>query len=206
MLLDTSRTSFDMQQIENRRFMYQPETQTLILGYQYKSSRLISSHAEEHFDSGAKEPFDSFIRGWIGTGKEYMDGIIHFAPHIDSRNTEAFEKAFSTLEMFRANNANCNTIVRGFGNTWEQPLQNILNERSDRMAEAKSGYSSYDYDHLDPADRMKIEHKIYFEESNADISPLTALPIEQLLTMRKEPPHGRNRRAKPFRLTKRLNM
>jgi hypothetical protein len=28
----------------------------------------ISSHAEEHGRMGAKEPFDDFIRGWIGIG------------------------------------------------------------------------------------------------------------------------------------------
>ena len=61
MRIDTGQTAFDMQQIENRRFMYQPQTGTLILGYQYKGNHLASSHADEHFKSGAAEPFDSFI-------------------------------------------------------------------------------------------------------------------------------------------------
>ena len=82
MRIDTGQTAFDMQQIENRRFMYQPQTGTLILGYQYKGNHLASSHADEHFKSGAAEPFDSFIRGWIGSGKSYPHGIIHFAPNI----------------------------------------------------------------------------------------------------------------------------
>ena len=135
MLIDTRRTSFDMRQIQNRRFMYQPQTGELILGYQYKGSRLVSSHAEEHFDSGAKAPFDSFIRGWIGTGKGYKNGIIHFAPDIPAQNTEAFDKGFSTLQMFSENNANGDTVIRGFGGVWEQPLNNLITERSDRMNE-----------------------------------------------------------------------
>ena len=135
MLIDTRRTSFDMRQIQNRRFMYQPQTGELILGYQHKSSRLVSSHAEEHFDSGANAPFDSFVRGWIGTGKDYKNGIIHFAPDIPAQNIEAFDKGFSTLQMFSENNANGDTVIRGFGGVWEQPLNNLITERSDRMNE-----------------------------------------------------------------------
>ena len=52
--------------------------------------------------------------------------------------------------------------------------------------EIKTGYSSYEHDRLDPADSMKIERKIYFEESKADISGLTALSMEQLQAMREE--------------------
>lgn len=52
--------------------------------------------------------------------------------------------------------------------------------------EIKTGYSSYEHERLDPADGMKIERKIYFEESKADISGLTALSMEQLQAMREE--------------------
>ena len=52
--------------------------------------------------------------------------------------------------------------------------------------EIKTGYSSYEHDRLNPADSMKIERKIYFEESKADISGLTALSMEQLQAMREE--------------------
>ena len=63
--IDTRSGAFDMQEIENRRFMYQPQTGTLILGRQYHKSGMYGSHAEEYADSGASEPYDSFIRGWI---------------------------------------------------------------------------------------------------------------------------------------------
>jgi len=185
MLIDTRQASFDMREISNRRFMYQAQTGTLILGYQHKGGRLVSSHAGEHFDSGAKEPFDSFVRGWVGTGKEYKNGVIHFAPNISADNIPAFEQAFSALAMFNENHANGDTVVRGFGRAWEQPLSNIITERNDQMDDTKT-YSAYDHDKLEPADSMKIERIIYFEAGNADISALTALSLEQLRARREE--------------------
>ena len=47
-------------------------------------------------------------------------------------------------------------------------------------------YSAYDHDKLDAAESMRIERRIYFEESKADISGLAALPMEQLQAMREE--------------------
>ena len=137
MLVDTKQDAFDMQRIKNRRFMFSPQTGELILGKQYRGRQLYQSHAEEHADSKAAAPFVSFIRGWIGTGGEYPQGVIHFAPAIDSRNTELFDRAFDALEMFRANGAKGGTVIRGFGEQWEQPLQNILpsEERSERMSD-----------------------------------------------------------------------
>ena len=48
LLIDTRNVSFDMQEIENRRFMYSPQSGELIIGKQYKGNQLIASHAEEH--------------------------------------------------------------------------------------------------------------------------------------------------------------
>ena len=47
-------------------------------------------------------------------------------------------------------------------------------------------YSAYDHDKLDAAESMRIERRIFFEESKADISDLAALPLEQLQAMREE--------------------
>ena len=138
MRIDTRRDTFNISEIENRRFMYQPQTGTLILGRQYHKSGMYGSHAEEHADSGVSEPYDSFIRGWIGTGKQYPHSIIHFAPNIDSRFAEQFDKGFSTLEMFAENGAVSDTVIRGFGDVWEQPLSNLLPERSERLSEVFS--------------------------------------------------------------------
>ena len=62
----------------------------------------------------------------------------------------------------------------------------IEKERSEQMDEWKTGYSSYDRDRLDAADKMKIERGIYFETKDADISPLTALPLAELMKLREE--------------------
>ena len=52
--------------------------------------------------------------------------------------------------------------------------------------EKKKGYSMFVKDKLDLADSMRIERKIYFEEQTADLSELTALPLEQLRALREE--------------------
>lgn len=137
LLIDTRNDGFNMQQIKNRRFMFSPQTGELILGKQYRGRQLYKSHAEEHAESGARAPFDSFIRGWIGVGKDYPQGVIHFAPHIESRNAELFDRAFDALELFAKNGAAGSTVIRGFGNQWEQPLKNSIPsiERSERMSD-----------------------------------------------------------------------
>ena len=62
----------------------------------------------------------------------------------------------------------------------------IEKERSEQMDEWKTGYSSYDRDRLEAADKMKIERGIYFDTKGADISPLTALPLAELVKLREE--------------------
>lgn len=50
----------------------------------------------------------------------------------------------------------------------------------------EKNYSSFDFDRLDAAERMKIERSIYFEEGKADISALAALPLAELMRLREE--------------------
>ena len=47
-------------------------------------------------------------------------------------------------------------------------------------------YSVYARDNLHPAESLKIERSLYFKKESADISSLTALPEERLITMREE--------------------
>ena len=83
MILDMKAHSFNMQKIENRRFMYNPKSGVLILGYQYeKTNSLWGSHADDLAMAGIKQNFDDFVRGWVGTGRQYPHGVIHFAPNI----------------------------------------------------------------------------------------------------------------------------
>lgn len=139
MRIDTNKETFNMQDIENRRFMYSPQTGTLLLGVQFKGSEILFSHAEEYHRIGIREDFDRFVRGWIGSGKNYKQGVIHFAPNIPASVPELFNKGYDTLEMFARNNAKPNTVIRGFGKTWEQPLKNILPTKEvDLMADKRN--------------------------------------------------------------------
>lgn len=47
-------------------------------------------------------------------------------------------------------------------------------------------YSSYDHDDLEPASTMRIERRIYFESSKADLSEMVKLPLAELLSLRAE--------------------
>lgn len=72
MKLDVNKEYIDIQKIWNRRFMYCPATGILVLGVQYPDdSPMVSSHAQELAEAGITSGFDSFVRGWIGAGKEY---------------------------------------------------------------------------------------------------------------------------------------
>lgn len=129
MRLDTRRQKIDMQQIDNRRFMYNPKTGILVLGYQYAATgTLVSSHANELADAGITKGYDDFVRGWIGTDGDYPKGVIHFAPCVEERNIKLFNQAFDTLEMFKENGALAGTVIRGFGESWEQPLSDIFTD------------------------------------------------------------------------------
>jgi hypothetical protein len=66
--------------------------------------------------------------------------VIHFAPGISATNIQMFEKGFDTLEMFAENGANKNTVVRAFGEVWEQPLSELIKE-VDYMAENSKTHS-----------------------------------------------------------------
>lgn len=139
MRIDTRTENFNMQDIENRRFMYSPQTGTLLLGVQFDGGKILFSHAEEHHRIGIREDFDRFVRGWVGTGKNYKQGVIHFAPNIPTNVPEFFNKGYDTLLMFANNNANSKTVVRGFGRTWEQPLENIITKKEvDLMADKQN--------------------------------------------------------------------
>ena len=136
-LINAAKQSFNMQEIKNRRFMYNPASGALIFGYQFKTSKkVMASHAEEHGASGTNEPYDAFIRGWVGTGQDYPGGVIHFAPPILDGYPDLFDKGFSALELFRENGANGDTLIRGFPGAWEQSLSALLppeNERKENM-------------------------------------------------------------------------
>ncbi len=64
MRINTRTQAIDMQQIDNRRFMFSPKTGVLVLGRQYKKTSLVNaSHAVELADAGITKGFDDFVRG-----------------------------------------------------------------------------------------------------------------------------------------------
>ena len=129
MRIDTWTQAIDIQQIDNRRFMYNPDTGLLVLGRQYAVTSLLdSSHAGELASAGITKDYDAFVRGWVGTGGDYPVGVIHFAPSVDARNIELFDRAFDTLKMFADNGIMYGTVIRGFGKEWEQPVSAILTD------------------------------------------------------------------------------
>ena len=58
LLIDTRFKNFTIRDIRNRRFMYAPYTGELILGKQYRGSKLYASHAAEHEETETTTPFD----------------------------------------------------------------------------------------------------------------------------------------------------
>lgn len=124
MVIDVKREIIDILQITNRRFMYNPQTGTLILGDEMYGKNICSSHAQEFYVSKAEGRFDDYLRGWIGVSKNYPHGIIHFAPAVSMKQ---FDRGFDTLQMFtKLEGINSDTIVRGFCSSPEVRLGDLL--------------------------------------------------------------------------------
>ena len=104
--------------------MYDPRTGILLLGDETYGKSIRSSHAQEFHDSQAGGRFDDYLRGWVGTSRQYPHGIVHFAPAV---SIEQFDRGFDTLQMFaRLEGINGDTIVRGFCSLSEVRLSEIL--------------------------------------------------------------------------------
>ena len=177
MLINTEQQSFDMQDILNRRFIFNPQSGTLILGRQYFGNQIISSHAEEHGRMNTGELFDDFLRGWIGTGGRFESGVIHFSPPIPQSNPEAFDMGYIALEMFARNGASDNTVIRGFPGDWEQPLLNIIN--SNKLTELRK-----EREPMNEPLNIQLTTREAFERGDTDGGAWLKLPAtaEQLQT------------------------
>lgn len=124
MVVDVRREIIDVLRITNRRFMYDPRTGILLLGDEIYGRSIRSSHAQEFHESKAEGSFDDYLRGWLGTSRQYPRGIVHFAPAV---SMEQFDRGFDTLQMFaRLEGINGDTIVRGFCSLPETRLGRIL--------------------------------------------------------------------------------
>lgn len=132
--VDLRRAKIDFGLVENRRFMYHPDG-FLIMGAEgtAKGNGLAKSHAEEYHEACENyllPPYDAFIRGWIGTGGKYKDGIIHFAPPVETEPIERFEIAFDFIEVALEHGLTQKTVLRGFPGGWEQSIQQIFDGKS----------------------------------------------------------------------------
>jgi hypothetical protein len=106
---------FDFKQIKNRRFMFNAKTGRFILGDEGTAGTktLSASHAEEYFEvTGSNAGYDSWIRGWVGVGGRYRNGVIHFAPPIDGMGPKS-DDAFQCIKAFMSNGATEKTKIRG---------------------------------------------------------------------------------------------
>ena len=134
-VFDLQKENVDLMTIQNRRFMYHPDG-ILILGAEdttRKTRGVLKSHAEEYGIATEKfalflPPYDKFVRGWIGVGKHYPDGIIHFAPHVPSMCGPYFEAAFDFIEQAARNGFGGQCMLRGFGEVWERSMSDVLGQ------------------------------------------------------------------------------
>ena len=79
MRIDTNTETFDIQKIQNRRFMYNPQTGTLILGIQTQCNDFFYKKVTEYRRIGIRSNFNEFVSGWVGSGKT---GVIDFTPSV----------------------------------------------------------------------------------------------------------------------------
>ena len=125
--LDTNWERFDLAEIDCRRFLYNPRTGTLVFGKETEYSlNAPENHAEEFYQARVPggERFDEFARGWIlGGGPECC---IDFHGLIGPMTEERFNRNFSTLEMFRANGAGAEAIVKNFGTKLLEKMRDYL--------------------------------------------------------------------------------
>lgn len=137
-LFDLRDEKIDLSTIKNRRFMYH-SSGLLLLGAEdmVRTTRgILKSHAEEYGEVSERfstnlPPYDTFVRGWIGVGKNYPHGIIHFAPHVVASCTGYFNTAFDFVEAAMKNGFTSRSILRGFCDPWEQSISNLLGERNE---------------------------------------------------------------------------
>jgi len=120
---------FDIHDIDNRRFMYNPKSRKFMLGDAIGSGKnkksVEGSHAEEYYNiHQTNKGFDDCVRGWVGCSKIYKNGIIHFAPPIppaSPENWDWYDAGYKALQFFLKNGgATPETLVRGWENSFQE--------------------------------------------------------------------------------------
>jgi hypothetical protein len=117
---------FSLPEVSNRRFMFSPRTKKFVIGSVDGGSGAGSHAAEYYAATGSNHAFDSHIRGWLGWGGSYRNGIIHFAPPIMPDDVLRLDQGMECLKLLATMGANGKTMVRGFPGAWEQKLDAIF--------------------------------------------------------------------------------
>ena len=111
---------------DNRRFMYNPKTNTFVIGKldPLSGAGVDSSHEKEFKESGAPgSRHDYPLSGWIGVGGQYPHGVIHFAPPmITDNNPQVLAAGEAIIQAFKASGATSSTVLRNFLKMGEQRL------------------------------------------------------------------------------------
>lgn len=152
MVIDTRNEYTEHTQTKNRRFMFAPESGVLILGDESKGIEK-GSHAEEFYDANAPGNFDDYVRGWIGFGRSYNNGIIHFSPPIQSSNLNT---GFETLYMFAGQGITEKAVVRGF-DKGEVPIGRIIPGRFSIAKNNEPGFREAVTDDREAESRETVE-------------------------------------------------
>lgn len=80
MVINVKWEIIDILQITNRRFMYNPQTGTLILGDEIYGKSICSSHSQEFHASRAEGCFDDYCAGGLAHRKATLTGLSILPP------------------------------------------------------------------------------------------------------------------------------
>ena len=112
-VIDCNNQSFYFPALENRRFLYNPYENILILGGTFESGGWFrddfdDSDVQQKLPESAKI-YINYITGWVSgftKKKDFLKGVIHFMPPLQGvYGGAAIEKGRQTLRMFVANGA-----------------------------------------------------------------------------------------------------
>lgn len=96
----------------NRRFIYHAQHNVLVLGLGIHGD---STHAQEWHASNSTGVFDETVRGWVGCGGGYPQGIIHFAPQVMlDQGIERVDAAYALIDHLMALGLSNNTTLKNF--------------------------------------------------------------------------------------------
>lgn len=169
-LLNLKKDKIDITKIKNARFLYNSNNKELILD---DDKNLDGSHAELYYNiKNTNKNFDNYIRGWIGFGGRYKNGIIHFAPPIDKNNYEDINAGIDFIEQMIKLGVSDKVKIRNFGYMGEIRYSDlisndVLHENYQDNRSEKEKFNSWFYgskiidNHKQPLSVYKLNENTY---------------------------------------------